>query len=66
VFVGERRRLDEVLHTGARLPETVVNPVCSSVRMMLERRNRDSGPIGAEPELVPVTPGSLGSWYDEP
>jgi hypothetical protein len=66
IFVGERRRLDEVLHAGARLPDALVSPVCGGVRMMLERVHDDSSEAATEPDLVPVTPGSLGSWYEEP
>jgi hypothetical protein len=65
VFVGDRRRFDEVLHSGARLPDGVVGPVCSAVRVMLDRVEMGAGSIGPEPEPVAVVPGSLGSWYAE-
>ena len=65
VFVGERRRLHEVLHWGGRLPDPVVGPVCAGVRMMLERSPQRDASAESEPPLVAVAPGTLGSWYDE-
>jgi hypothetical protein len=65
VFVSEKRRLDELLHAGARLPEALIGPVGIGVRMMLERARQDSAAPASEPELVTVTPGSLGSWYED-
>jgi hypothetical protein len=67
VFVGERRRFDEVLHAATRLPDGLVAPVTSAARMMLDRiPETRTFEEPAEPALVAVTPGSLGSWHDEP
>jgi MinD-like ATPase involved in chromosome partitioning or flagellar assembly len=64
-FVGDRRRLDEILHAGGRLPDPMVSPVSAAVRMMLERRDDSAASRGSLPALVPVAPGSLGVWSDE-
>jgi hypothetical protein len=65
VFVGDRRRLDDILHAGARLPDPIVSPVCAAVRMMLERAVDPAAASESEPPLVAVVPGSLGVWTDE-
>jgi hypothetical protein len=65
IFIGERRRFEDIVHAAARLPDTLVSPITSAVRVMLDRA--DARPIAIEPEreLVAVAPGSLGSWYEE-
>ena len=65
IFIADRRRFEEVVHAAARLPDALVSPITSAVRVMLDRA--DATPIAGEPgpELVAVAPGSLGSWYEE-
>jgi MinD-like ATPase involved in chromosome partitioning or flagellar assembly len=61
IFVPHRRRVEESLRDGTRLPEPVVAPLRDVVAALLARLDDPSaGPQGAEP--VPVAPGSLGSW----
>jgi len=65
IFISDRRKLDEVVHAAGRLPEILVGPVSSGVGMMLDRLPETRRAATTEPDLVPVAPGSLGSWYDE-
>lgn len=63
VFVPERRRLDEILRDGARLPDQLGAALTGAVHAVLDRTE---GPVAAsEPEPVVVVPGELGSWTDE-
>lgn len=68
IFVGERRRLDDLVSDGVRLPPSLGEPVTRTVRTLLDQV-RASGPDrageswpGAEPH--PVAPGSVGSWTE--
>ncbi len=65
IFISERRRFDEILHAAARVPDALVSPVTSAVRMMLENAIEQSVDVEPERDLVAVAPGSLGSWYEE-
>jgi hypothetical protein len=63
LFVSERRRLDDVVRDGGRLPTAVVQPVASAVRALLQRSRApatDAGEALAEP--VAIKPGSLPTW----
>ena len=60
VFVPERRRLDDVLRDGARLPSAMTAPIGAAVTAVLERTAERPAASSAEP--VPVVPGSLGAW----
>jgi hypothetical protein len=63
LFVPERRRLDDLVRDGGRLPAAVVQPVASAVRALLDRVRAPAGdhrPTSAEPAAV--TPGSLATW----
>jgi hypothetical protein len=63
VFVPERRRLDDVLRDGARLPDQLGAVLVGAVHAVLDRSDPVAAP--AEPEPVAVAPGELGSWSDE-
>jgi hypothetical protein len=63
VFVPDRRRLDEVLRDGARLPDQLGAVLAGAVHAVLDRT--DPAPAAVEPEPVAVVPGELGSWSDE-
>jgi hypothetical protein len=66
IFVGDRRRLDEVQRDGARLPDAWLAPAARSVQALLDRAavgGAEAAP--GEAELEPVRPGSLGSWTEE-
>jgi hypothetical protein len=65
VHLGERRHLDEVLRDGARLPDAWLRPLAGTVQAILDRRDDGVGAPGADTELQPVTPGSLGRWPDD-
>jgi hypothetical protein len=65
IFIGERRKFDEVVHAAGRLPDSVAGPVSTGVRMMLDRTPDPRHDTNAGHELVPVARGSLGSWYDD-
>lgn len=70
VFVGERRRLDDVISDGGQLPPSLGGPVTGAVRALLDRvpvpdpaSPPDRGTwLGVEP--VAVAPGSVGSWTE--
>jgi MinD-like ATPase involved in chromosome partitioning or flagellar assembly len=61
-FVGERRRLDELLRDGSRLPEQLCASLSRPISGVLDRVDRPR-PGAAEP--VAVAPGTLGSWTEE-
>lgn len=69
IFLAERRRLDDVLGDGARLPEALTAPLAGAVGALLDRAAANAPTAGAtpvpEPEPVAVAPGSLGAWADE-
>ena len=64
VFVPERRRLDDVIRDGGRLPSSVCAPVGVAVASIIDRvpATGDEPPVEVEP--VAVEPGSLGSWAE--
>jgi Mrp family chromosome partitioning ATPase len=63
LFVPERRRLDDLVRDGGRLPAGVVQPLASAVRGLLERvpRQREAHEVEAR-EPATVVPGTLASW----
>lgn len=67
LHIGERRGLDEVVRDGGRLPDGWIAPLGRAVAALLERPPAaEPGAAGTgSPELVPVAPGSLGSWTDQ-
>jgi MinD-like ATPase involved in chromosome partitioning or flagellar assembly len=75
VFLPERRRLDEVVRDGDEPPGALVEPVTGAVRALLDRLptaagtdegDGGTGPGGAAPVPVPVVPGTLATWADDP
>ena len=67
VFLPERRYLDDLLRDGARLPDGWVNPLATTVGRLLDTHDHGARIPLEVPEMVPVRPGSLGSWTpDEP
>jgi hypothetical protein len=63
VFLAERRHLDPAIRDVARLPDAWIRPVGTAVHGLLSAASRAAA---AEVEdLVPVAPGSLGSWTDD-
>lgn len=71
IHVAERRRLDDVIADGGRIPPALVDTVTGVARSVLERlseRQQRSGAAAAsQPQLgepVAVAPGSLGSWTE--
>lgn len=68
VFLPDRRKVEDVVGDGARLPDSFVNGLAECVAAVLEHLSEDmpgSMVRGDEPEPVPVVPGSLGSWGDD-
>ena len=69
IYLAERRRLDDVVGDGARLPEALAAPLAGAVDALLDRAAADSPSDvslrAPTPEPVPVTPGSLGAWTDD-
>jgi hypothetical protein len=64
VFVPERRRLEDALRDGERLPSSLCVPVGSVVAAMVDRApSVEAAAEGAPP--VAVVPGSLGAWADD-
>jgi hypothetical protein len=58
LFLPERRRLDDVLRDGARLPAPLTGTLRGAVEELLERTAGRARPVAREP--VPIAPGSLG------
>jgi hypothetical protein len=67
IFLAERRRLDELVGDGARLPDALTAPLAGAVGALLDRASSDPTFKAAAPmpEPVPVAPGSLGAWADD-
>jgi hypothetical protein len=68
LFVPDRRRLEELVTEGDRLPDSVVTPMAAAVAAVLERvadRRSEASPALQRAEPVPVAPGSLGSWSND-
>lgn len=66
LHVSERRHLDDIIRDGSRLPDGWLAPLARSVMRLLDRDpapEPDYRPV--EPELVPVKPGSIGSWTEQ-
>jgi hypothetical protein len=67
VFVTDRKRLEEVVTDGARLPDAVVSPVAGAVSAALERADAVAAPSPEPLVLEPaaVAPGTLGVWAED-
>jgi hypothetical protein len=67
VFLPERRRFDDLVRDGARLPASMCEPVTSAVATRLDRFPGTEPGTGHEDEGEPVAvvPGSLGAWSDD-
>lgn len=63
VFVPERRRIDDLVRDGHRLPAACCSPIADAVTAVLGSE-LDAAHPAAAPEPVPVAPGSLGAWSD--
>src|SRR6266508_183606 len=64
VFLPDRKRLDEDIRDGARMPGPFVTAVAESVQTVLDRAVADPAARPAAPAPVPVAPGSLGAWSE--
>jgi len=66
VYLAERRRLDEVLRDGARLPDGWLAPITGTVQAVIAATH-DGSEAERQPanELIAVRPGTLGTWTDE-
>lgn len=67
VFVPERRNVDGLHRDVAIMPAALTEPVGTAVLEALARRSDAEARLTSapEPEPVPITPGSLGSWSEE-
>jgi MinD-like ATPase involved in chromosome partitioning or flagellar assembly len=63
-FVPERRRLDDLLRDGARLPDALAIDASRPVRGMLDRAPTIGQPVEDGRTPVAIAPGSLGSWTE--
>ncbi len=63
-FVPERRRLDDDIRDGARLPGSLTETLAGSVQAVLDRALARPARRPGTPEPVPVTPGTLGTWSE--
>lgn len=64
-FVPERRRVDDLVSDGGRVPAALTVPVAGAVSALLDRLavDRSAGsPAPSIAEPLPVAPGSLGTW----
>lgn len=70
IHVTERRRLDDVIADGGRIPPALVDTVTGAVRSVLERlsERHELGPVASSRPSpggpIAVAPGSLGSWIE--
>jgi len=64
VYLPERRRLEDAIRDGERLPAAFCAPIGAAVSAVLERVSVDADTPRLE-EPVAIVPGSLGSWADE-
>jgi MinD-like ATPase involved in chromosome partitioning or flagellar assembly len=62
LFVARRKRVDESLHDGSRLPRQLGAGLFRAVSTLLARR--EAVPVPESPVPVPVVAGSLGSWTE--
>ena len=67
IFLPERRKLEDLVGDGGRLPAALTGPLAGAVTAVFDRPT--SGPAAAAPsgavsQPVAVVPGSLGSWTD--
>ncbi len=60
---GEIRRLDDLLHGARPLPSRAATALASSVAARLDLLDPATTADTAGPQ--PITPGSLGSWFDD-
>jgi MinD-like ATPase involved in chromosome partitioning or flagellar assembly len=65
VFVGDRRRVDELLRDGSRLPDSMCAAVTRPVTGLLDHLDRPDRADRADEAPVAVAPGSLGSWTED-
>ncbi len=61
LHLPERRRLEDLLHDGARMPAALTKPITAAVLAALERVQ--PRPL-SEPAGTPVAPGSIGHYHD--
>lgn len=64
IYLAERRRLEEVLRDRARLPDAWLAPLASTVHALLDPDHSAVEPL-ADDALLPVQPGTLGSWTED-
>ena len=66
LHLPERRRLDEVIREGQRLPDAWLGPIARAVMAIVDGEPT-GGEAAARPEreLVRVEPGTVGSWTDQ-
>lgn len=63
-FVPERKRVEEAIRDGVRLPSQLASAVTNTVVGLLARSDTPApSPLDEDP--VPVSPGSLGSFFDQ-
>jgi hypothetical protein len=62
VFLPERRRLDDSVRDGHRLPASLCAPVTAAVSAALALDDGEPRSTPADEEPVAVVPGSLGAW----
>lgn len=58
IFLPERR-LDDCIHDGVRLPDSVSGPITGAFMAMVRRH---PAPTVGAPEPQPLVPGSIGHW----
>ena len=59
LYLPERRRLEDLVRDGARLPASFCATVGAAASAVLEHAPRETAP-----DAVAVTPGSLGAWAE--
>jgi Mrp family chromosome partitioning ATPase len=65
IYLAERRRLEEVLRDRARLPDAWLAPLAGTVHALLDADHPADVPPTDDDALLPVQPGTLGSWTDD-
>ena len=64
VFVPDRNAVEDAVRGGLPLPSAMVDPVTRAVLAALTARQAVVADRATDGEPMPITPGSLGRWFD--
>ena len=64
VFVPDRNAVEDAVRGGLPLPSVMADPVARAVLAVLTASQAIGGAPATVGEPMPITPGSLGRWFD--